>query len=105
MDPHLNSMQFQMHPDTPMMNPTATACMEMSKGIPNSEHAIGISNNEPPTTPEAPHAANVEIMHRTRIAGNVTEIPRVWQSAKVIIVMVIAAPPVLIVAPNGTLIE
>ena len=87
------------------MNPTATACIETSEGIPNKEQAIGISNNEPPTTPEAPHAAKVEIMHRIMIAGNVTEIPKVWQRAKVMIVIVIAAPPVFIVAPNGMLIE
>ena len=60
-----------------MMNPTAIACMEMSAGIPNNEHAIGISNREPPATPEDPAAAKVEITHRTMVVGKSTEIPKV----------------------------
>ena len=39
------------------------AWREMSEGIPNNEQAIGISNREPPTTPEAPNAPNVETIH------------------------------------------
>ena len=60
-----------------MMNPTAIACMEMSAGIPNNEQAIGISNNEPPATPEDPAAANVEIIHKTMVVGKSTLIPKV----------------------------
>ena len=43
-----------------MIKPTATACIEMSPGIPNIEHAMGINRREPPATPDAPQAANVE---------------------------------------------
>ena len=41
---------------TPMMNPTATTCMETSSEMPNREHAIGIRSREPPATPDAPQA-------------------------------------------------
>ena len=40
-----------------MINPTEMAWREMSEGIPNNEQAIGISNREPPATPEDPAAA------------------------------------------------
>ena len=43
-----------------MMKPTPTTCIETESGIPNSEHAIGISSSEPPVTPEVPHAASTE---------------------------------------------
>ena len=49
------------------MNPTATACIATSLPIPKSEHAIGISNNEPPATPEDPHAAKVAVMHNNNV--------------------------------------
>ena len=88
-----------------MMNPTATACIETSALIPNSEHAIGIRRSDPPATPDAPHAPAVEIMHKIIVTGRGTVIPIVWQTAKVITVIVIAAPSMLIVAPNGILIE
>ena len=88
-----------------MMNPTPTACMDTSGLIPNNEHAIGISNSDPPATPDAPHAPTVEIIHNTIVTGNGTDIPKVWQTAKVITVIVIAAPSMLIVEPNGILIE
>ena len=41
---------------TPMMNPTPTICIAISFDIPNKLQAKGISNKEPPATPEAPHA-------------------------------------------------
>ena len=87
------------------MNPTATACMDMSAPIPNNEHAIGTSNNDPPVTPDAPHAANVEMIHNTIVTGRGIDIPIVWQTARVITVIVIAAPSMLIIAPKGILIE
>ena len=88
-----------------MMNPTATACIDTSALIPNSEHAIGISKRDPPATPDAPHAPTVEMMHKTIVIGRGTDIPMVWQTARVITVIVTAAPSMLIVAPNGMLIE
>ena len=88
-----------------MMKPTATACIDTSEGIPNNEHAIGISNNEPPATPDDPHAPNVEITHRITAIGKATWIPSVWQTARVITVIVTAAPSILIVEPKGMLIE
>ena len=60
-----------------MINPTATACIATSVGIPNSEHAIGISKSEPPTTPEAPQAAKVETIHKIRALGKSIPIPNV----------------------------
>ena len=79
--------------------------MEISWPMPNIEQAIGISNNDPPTTPAAPHAANVEMTHKTIANGRETDIPSIWQVTRVITVIVIAAPSVLIVEPNGMLIE
>ena len=38
---------------------TPTICMAISLEIPNNEHAIGISNRDPPATPDAPQAARV----------------------------------------------
>ena len=64
-----------------------------------------MSNREPPATPEAPHAAKVEITHNMIVTGNGTDIPIVWQVARVITVIVIAAPSILIVEPSGILIE
>ena len=64
-----------------------------------------MSNNDPPATPDAPHAASVEMMHRTIVIGNGTDNPIVWQVARVITVIVTAAPSMLIVEPNGILIE
>ena len=88
-----------------IINPTATTCIETSGLIPNIEHAIGISNNDPPTTPEAPHAARVETTHKIMATGSETDIPRVWQVTRVMTVIVMAAPLVLIVEPNGMLME
>ena len=89
----------------PMMNPTATTCMAMSLLIPNSEHAIGMSNNEPPATPEAPQAANVAMMLSNKALPNEGTMPNVWQVAIVITVMVMAAPFILMVLPKGMLTE
>ena len=58
-----------------MINPTATACMDMSGLIPNSEHAIGMSSKDPPATPDAPHAPNVDIKHNAIVIGNGAFIP------------------------------
>ena len=88
-----------------IMNPTATTCIETSGLMPNIEQAIGISNKDPPTTPDAPHAANVETTHKTIAIGIETDIPRVWQATRVMTVIVIAAPLVLIVEPNGIVME
>ena len=69
--------------------------------IPNKEHANGISSKEPPATPEAPQAPIVAITDRRIAVGTSTIIPKVCAAANVITVIVIAAPPMLIVAPNG----
>ena len=87
------------------MNPTPTTCIAMSFPIPKSEHAIGINNNEPPATPEAPHAPNVAITHKISADGMSTEMPSVFAAAKVIIAIVMAAPSMLIVAPKGIEIQ
>lgn len=90
---------------TPMMKPTATTCIAISLLIPNKEHAIGIRSKEPPATPDAPQAANVASTESTMAVGISTEIPNVCAAAKVITVMVIAAPSILMVAPSGMEIE
>lgn len=46
--------------NTPIINPTPTTCIAISFEIPNKLHATGINNNDPPVTPEAPHAATVD---------------------------------------------
>ena len=45
---------------TPTINPTPTTCIAMSFGIPNKLHARGTNNNEPPATPDAPHALTAD---------------------------------------------
>ena len=79
--------------------------MEMSGDIPNNEHAIGISRSEPPATPDEPHAPRVEIIHNMTAKGNATWIPIVLHTARVITVIVTAAPSILMVEPKGMLIE
>ena len=73
----------------------------MSSGIPNSEQARGINNNEPPATPEAPQADNVATKLNSRAVGMSIGIPKVAAVAIVITVIVIAAPSIFIVAPRG----
>ena len=84
-----------------MIIPTATACMDISCGIPNSEHAIGMSNSEPPATPEAPHAPRVAIRLSMSAVGTSTDTPMVFATESAIIVIVMAAPSILMVAPSG----
>ena len=43
----------------------------------------------------------VAMMDKRIAVGISTTIPKVWAAANVMIVIVIAAPPILIVAPNG----
>ena len=67
---------------TPMIKPTATACMATSLPIPKNEHAIGISSNDPPATPEAPQAPKVVITPNKRAEANVTSTPTVCATAR-----------------------
>ena len=71
----------------------------MSCEIPNNEHAIGIKSRDPPA-----QAARTVIMHNITVVGKLIAMPIEWQVASVIIVMVIAAPSILIVEPKGILI-
>ena len=84
-----------------MMKPTATTCMAISLGIPNRLHARGISNNEPPATPEAPQAQMAATTLSSTAVGRSTVIPRVCTAARVSTVIVMAAPAMLMVAPRG----
>ena len=84
-----------------MIKPTPTTCIAMSLEMPNSEQAIGISSSEPPATPEAPHAPSADMMDSRMAAGKETSMPSVLAAASVMIVMVMAAPSMLIVAPSG----
>ena len=83
------------------MNPVATTCIAISLSIPNKLQANGINNNEPPATPEAPHAEIAAIKLSNNAVGKSTAIPKVLTAASVSTVIVIAAPPMLIVAPRG----
>ena len=88
---------------TLIMNPTATTCMETSRGIPNREQASGINNRLPDGTPLAPQADRAAITHNSRAVPMETSIPSVLAAANVSVVMVIAAPVMLTVAPTGIL--
>lgn len=79
--------------------------MEMSWLIPNSEQVNGITNNDPPITPEAQQAAIVVRRAKIIARGRETEIPIVWQVICVITAIITAAPLVLIVEPKGIEIE
>ncbi|CSC64893.1 Uncharacterised protein [Vibrio cholerae] len=83
------------------MKPTATTCIAMSLEIPNKPHASGIRSNEPPATPEAPQAETAATTLRSSAVIRSTSIPMVCTAARVSTVIVIAAPAMLIVAPNG----
>src|SRR5690606_14749935 len=87
--------------NTPIMKPTATTCMAISLGMPNRLHASGINSNEPPATPEAPHAQIAATILSKMAVGISTAIPKVLTAARVNTVMVIAAPAMLMVAPSG----
>lgn len=57
---------------TPMIKPTPTTCIETESGMPNSEHAIGISSSEPPVTPELPQAASDDKNESSSAVGSET---------------------------------
>ena len=86
---------------TPMMKPTPTTCIAMSLLMPNSEQAMGMSSSEPPATPDAPHAPRAAMTDRMMATGRLTGMLSVWTAARVMTVMVTAAPPMLMVAPRG----
>ena len=88
-----------------MMKPIPTTCIAISLGMPNNEHAIGISRSEPPATPEAPQAESAARILKRIALGISTVIPKVLAAASVITVIVIAAPSMLIVAPSGIVTE
>ena len=73
--------------------------------MPNNEHVNGMSNSDPPITPEAQQAANVVTRANIIAKGRETAIPMVWQVTRVITAMVTAAPLVLIVEPRGIVME
>ena len=75
--------------------------MATSVLIPNKLQAKGISNNEPPATPDAPQAEIDAIILSSIADPKSISICRVFAAAKVNTVMVIAAPAILIVAPKG----
>ena len=90
---------------TPIINPTATTCMEISSEIPNKEQAIGIRRRDPPATPEAPHAESAARRLRMIAVGMSTWIQSVKAVDIVITVMVMAAPSIWMVAPRGMVTE
>ena len=87
------------------MNPIPTTAHAISDGMPKREHAIGIRSRDPPATPDAPHAPRAATKHKRIFMRSGTSIPRVLTQAKVITVIVIAAPAMLMVAPSGMEVE
>ena len=86
---------------TPTINPTPTTCIATSFGIPNKLHASGINNNDPPATPDAPQALTADSNESNKAIPISTCILSVCTAARVNIDIVIAAPPIFIVAPSG----
>ncbi len=86
---------------TPITKPTPTTCIAISLLIPKSEHASGISNKEPPATPEAPQAEIADKTERMTAVGISTEIPSAQHVDIVMTEIVTAAPAILMVAPSG----
>ena len=75
--------------------------MEISLPIPKDAQATGIRSKEPPATPDAPQAPIVEMIHSRNAVGKSTTTPSVYAAARESTEIVIAAPAVLTVAPNG----
>ncbi len=73
----------------------------MSFEMPNRLQLSGINSSEPPATPDAPHADSAATILSSSAVGRSTLIPSVWVAASVRTVIVMAAPPMLIVAPSG----
>ena len=71
----------------------------------NKLHAKGINKSDPPATPEAPHADKLPTIANSTAAPKLTSIPKVCAAAQVKILMVIAAPAILIAEPKGILTE
>ena len=83
------------------MNPTPIICAATSSEIPNKLHANGINSNEPPATPDAPQAQReATILNKIALTKD-TSMPNVCTAAKLKMVIVIAAPAILMFAPNG----
>ena len=74
-----------------MIKPTPTICIATSFGIPNRLAANGISNSDPPATPDAPQALIAARILRMRAVPKSTGIPKVWTAAKVRTEIVTAA--------------
>lgn len=79
--------------------------MAISLLTPKSEQAIGIRSSEPPATPEAPHAPSVATKLKITASKIFTSMPCENAAAHDITVIVIAAPSIFIVAPNGIATE
>ena len=66
---------------------------------------MGMSSNEPPATPDAPHAPKVAMILSNKALSKEISSPNVWHVVKVITVIVTAAPFILMVLPKGILTE
>ena len=86
---------------TPITNPTPTTCMAISLEIPKRLQATGIRRREPPAIPEAPQAEIAATTLRTKAVAKSTGMLRVFTAARVKMLIVIAAPAMLIVEPSG----
>ena len=88
-----------------MINPTATTCMEMESGMPNSEHANGINRSEPPATPDAPQAESAAKRLKIIAVGISTHNPERKCGGHSHDRDRDAAPSILMVAPSGIVTE
>src|SRR5690625_579627 len=86
---------------TPMTKPIATTCIATSSEIPSKLHANGISNNDPPATPDAPAAETADKTIKITAVNKSTFTPNVCAAAIDKTEIVTAAPAILIVAPKG----
>ena len=90
---------------TLMIKPTATTSMATDESMPNKPQAKGINIKEPPGTPEVPQAQMEATKLKITAEKKLTSIFKLWAAANVNTVIVMAAPAILMVAPNGIVIE
>ena len=84
-----------------MIKPTPTTCIAISFGTPNKLHANGISNSDPPATPDAPDAETAANNSKHKCSHKINFNTKRIYCCKRSTAIVTAAPAILIVAPRG----
>ena len=90
----MNLMLFHKSLD---INPIDTICIAISFDIPNKLVATGISNSDPPVTPEALQADSADNILSIKAVNKSMCIPKVFTAAKVRTDIVIATTAILVV--------